>query len=407
MITPRQFRESVLAECRSYESISLTPDWPVRTDVYYAHGPLPEPCQDRSRFLAFCDFFLPASDVDAALIRAFACCPLWYVPGLPRPSWIIDSHDGQGSGKSNLVELVSELYGHAPIKTSKQELGQNLQQLTRRCLSNSGRDARIMLVDNVTGDFQSPELADLITSKHITGMAPYGHGEETRPNNLVYAITANSATVSTDLADRSVYIHVRKPEPHELAGWKDRIQTFLDRHRLEIFSDIIALLSSHVPFPGVMPSTRFPEFESVVLQPCCGDPETMAEVLDHLSNARADSNIEEDQARLIAEAFTSNIARALQSEIRQPVFIRSELANSWGRTAIADSYEYKGKPMQLIRNLAKLRLLPQVDRHLARWPTSTAKGPRHSGLAWNFLDSTETAIVLSKGENGEVVKVWA
>jgi hypothetical protein len=406
MITPRQLRESVLAECRRYESISMTPDWPVRPDVYYAHGPLPAPCPHRSRFLTFCGFFLPASDVDAALIRAFVCCPLWYVPGIPRPSWIIDSHDGQGSGKSNLVELVSELYGHAPIKTSKQELGINLQQLTRRCLSNSGRDARIMLVDNVTGDFQSPELADLITSKHITGMAPYGRGEETRPNNLVYAITANSATVSTDLADRSIYIHVRKPQPAELIGWKDRIQSYIDAHRLEIFADIIAMLSSHVLFPDVLPTTRFPEFELNVLQPACGDAETIAEVLAHLVGARADSNVEEDQARMIAELFESNIARALGTDIPAPVFIRSDLVNSWGRTAIQDSYEFKGRPIQLVRNLAKLRLLPQVDRHITRWPISSGKGIRHHGVAWGFTDTTEEAVVLYKGHENEVLKTW-
>ena len=403
--SPRQFRASVLATCERYESISVTPDWPTRPDVYYAHGPLPAPCPQFSRFNAFCAHFLPASDIDAALIRAFACCPLWYVPGLPRPSWIIDSHDGQGSGKSNLVELVAELYGHPPVKTSKQELSTNLQQLTRRCLSNPGRNARIMLVDNVTGDFQSPELADLITSKHITGMAPYGHGEECRPNNLVYTITANSATVSTDLADRSIYIHVRKPSPHELAGWKDRIQAYIAAHRMEIFSDIIAMLSAHMPFPGVAPTTRFPEYESIVLQPCCGSPETLREVLAHVSASRSASNIDEDMARLITENFRFNVAKAIGSAIEQAVFIRSELVNSWGRQAIADTYEFHGKPAQLVRNLAKIGLMRDVDRDIAHWPPEGTT--RHSGVAWCFTDSTETAIVIGRDGEGQIFKTRA
>lgn len=403
MITPRQFRASVMATCRRYESISLTPDWPARQDVFYAHGPLPAPCPNGSRFNAFCNLFLPASDIDAMLIRAFACCPLWYIPGLPRPSWIIDSQDGQGSGKSNLVELVSELYGHAPIKTSKQELSQNLQQITKRCLSHSGRDARMLLVDNVTGNFDSPEFADMVTSKHITGMAPYGHGEETRPNNLVYCITANSATVGTDIADRSIYIHVRKPTPAELAGWKERIQGYIRNHRMEIFADIIQMLSKHKPFPGVLPQTRFPEFDLLVLQPCCGTPELLEYVYNHIVGARADSNIEEDMARMISETFTANIAAALRSEIPRPVFIRSELVNSWGRRAIDDTYEYKGKPIQLIRNLAKMRLLPQVDRKITRWPTNA--DTRFSGIAWGFTDTTEQATILGRDHENNITQV--
>lgn len=402
MCTPRQLYASIIATCLRYEAISRTPDWPRRPDVYYAHGAIPPPCPRLSRLNSFVDHFLPASECDRRLIMAFACTPLWYVPGIPRPSWIIDSPDGQGAGKSNLVDLVAELYGGNPIRSSKQELSSNLQVLVKRLVSATGREARILLIDNVIGDFQSPELSDLITARSISGMAPYGRGEENRPNNLVYCITANSATVSTDLADRSIYIHVRKPSDDQKAGWKVRVQSYISAHRMEIISDIISLLSAHKPFSTPL-RTRFPEFEQTILQPCCGSPEAMADVIEHLAGARADSNIEEDQARMIAEAFDFNVAKALNSDIPRPVFLRSEVVNSWGRRAISDSYEYKGKPIQLVRNLSKIGMLKQADRAITRWPLTSARN-RFSGVAWRFTESTETCTVIGLDADGNVTR---
>jgi len=408
MAKESEFYESVRVTCHKYESYSLVPDYPRRSDVYYAHGPMPAACPDRSRFWKFVDFFLPATDEDRLLIASLACTPLWYMPGIDRPSWIIDSRDGQGSGKTNLAELISELYGHAPISTSPHELQNRMDVLLKRCLSSSGRKARVMLVDNVTGDFQSPELAELITRKDITGMAPYGHGEEVRPNNLVYVITANSATVSTDIADRSYYIHLCRPavDSDSRAGWKGRVQSYIAQHRLEIIADIIAIISGHKPFASA-PRTRFAAYEVAVLQAVCGSEETYMDVIETIKGAREESNVEQDQARAIAEVFAFNIERELRSEIAQPVFIRTELANSWGRQALRESVDFKGYPIQLIRNLAKSGFLPQIDGNIKRWPMTSRRDVRWSGIAWNFSDSTEQATVLGRDADGNVTKVVA
>lgn len=399
MVTPRQFLASIEATAYRYESISLTPDWPRRADVYYAHGAIPAPCPDRSRFRAFCNFFLPATPEDACLIAAFVCAPLWYVPGIARPSWIIDSRDGQGSGKTNLVELVAYLYGHAPIKTCKQELGQNFQQIVKRCVSGSGRLARIMLVDNVTGNFESPELSDLITSRDITGIAPYGHGEEVRPNNLTYCLTANSATVGTDLADRSLYIHLRKPQPGPgRESWKSRIQAYVDAHRLEIVSDIIAELSEHAPFDA-QPRTRFAEFEVRILQPCCGTPDAYESVLESMESARAESNVEEEQARSISEVFESELFKIGTNG--RPAFIRSEVVNSWAGRALREVCEFKGLPIQVVRNLSKIGMLPKVDREFRRIERDN-KRERHTGVMWGDNDALETVLLVYRDGEGVV-----
>ena len=400
MITPRQFMASIIATAHRYESISLIPSWPRRADVYYAHDQLPPPDPQHARFRKFVDFFCPSTEYDRYLLSAFVCAPLWYIPGIPRPAWVIDSADGQGCGKTTLVELVSQLYGHAPICTSKQELSTNLQQIVKRCVSHTGRRARVFLVDNVTGDFKSEELSYLITAKDITGMAPYGHGEETRPNDLTYVLTANTATVDADLAHRLLYIMVSRPEQtFDRASWKATVQEYIEAHRLEIVADIISLLSTHKPF-HVPPGTRFPEFETTILQPCCGSPEATREVIEHLIKVRSESNIEEEQARAIADVFDYHLQK-LGFDSSTPIFIPTPIANSWGRSALRESYDYTGLPVQLIRNLAKMGALPQVDPHLKRWPT-TSKVERVSGIAWRFTDATEAAYMLAKDQEGNI-----
>lgn len=397
MISARQFHCSVKATAHRYESISLIPSWPRRSDVYYAHDQLPAPCPTRSRLNTLLDFFCPATAIDRNLLAAFICAPLWYIPGIARPAWVIDSADGQGCGKTTLVELVAQLYGNAPIATSKQELSTNMQQIVKRCVSHTGRRARIFLVDNITGDFKSEELASLITSKDITGMAPYGHGEETRPNDLTYVVTANTATVDADLAHRFFYIMVSRPEnTMERAGWKGTVLKYIEQNRLEIVSDIVDMLSNHKPFQ-VAPATRFAEFETYILQPCCGSPEATQDTIKHLVHSRAESNIDEEQARAIIDVFQFNLEKMnLQNDA---VFIKTNVANSWGRAALRESHDYKGYPIQLIRNLAKSGMLPNVDKGLKRWPTSSGKGERWSGLAWNFRDTTEEAYLIDKKEN--------
>ena len=400
MVTPGQFFASILATCPRYEAISGTPDWPKRKDIYYTHAKLPLPCPDLSRFKKLCDFFLPASETDKLLIRALFCSPLWYVPGIPRPSWIIDSKDAQGSGKTTLVETAAFLYGSSAISTSKQEIDHDESRLTRRILSQSGRAARVLLVDNVTGAFNSGALAALITRRDITGMSPYGHGEETRPNNLTYAITVNTATFSdNDIPSRSFYIYVRRPDAElDEKSWKEKIEEYIGHYRLEIISDIIHMLSTHKRFPGVPTQTRFPEFERSILQPCCETPDNLFSVLDNVKAARADSNTEEEQARAINEVFEFE----LQSiGITGPAFLRTEIVNSWGRRALHETIDFKGYPIQLIRNLSKGGHLPLFDCDSRRINICNGK-ERCSGIGYRMTDTT-TAFHLVTRDAGGIV----
>jgi len=332
------------------------------------------------------------------------CQPLWYIRGIPRPGWIIDAHEAQGCGKTTLAELIANLYNGSPIETSKQELELRRDALTKRCLSTDGRKNRIMLLDNVTGEFASDELANWMTRQDITGMAPYGHGEECRPNNLTFILTANTATVSHDIADRCFHVFLTKP-PRTAPGhadWKQDVMAYISGNRLAIIADIIDILSRHRPFQ-TQPQTRFAAFERAVLQPCCGTDETYRDVLEYLQGNRDESDSETELARAISERFEYQIAEAINSSIQQPVFIRTEVVNSWGRQALNDiGNDTKAPPIQVVRNIAKTGAIPQIDATVKRWPVTSRKGKRFSGLAWGFSDSTDSAIVIGRDGSGTI-----
>ena len=401
MATELDLMASIRAQTRSYDAVSLVPDWPRRENVYYAHDPLPLPTGDHHYFHDFASFFLPSTHMDDILIKAMICCPLWYIPGVPRPAWIIDSREGQGSGKSMLATMIAELYGAPPLTVAKYDLERDPKEIRKRCVCAEGRNKRIFLMDNVVGLFKSPELSALMSFKTISGMAPYGHGEENRPNNFTFVITANNATVDSDLSDRCVHIFLRKPTNRK--GWVERIQSYIATNRLSIIADIIDMLETHKPF-RVKEQTRFSEFEQTILQPCAGSPKVILELGEHINETRQDGNIDDEQARSIIEAFNYHIDAL--GIAHRPVFIQTKIANSWGGQALSDTLhtERHGRnqelPVQIIRQLAALGKIPQIDLCIKRWPVSSAKD-RYRGIAWNFSDSTEDAILVHQTPSGE------
>jgi len=396
--------EGLLSDARRYEAISHVPDWPRRDDVYYAHPALPKPCPEHSRFEGFVNFFAPADDSSRVFLKAFVCAPLYYIRGIPRPLWIIDSEDGPGTGKTTIVECVANLYSGAPISTSAAELKKNFNELTKRIVSNEGRQARVLLLDNVTGTFSCSELADLVTKQDISGRSPWGRGEETRPNNLTYVITANSANIDNDLAARAYYILVKRPEWR--ADWKKAVMAYVEKHRLEIFADIVDILGAHKAFE-LPPSTRCPEFETCVLQAHCPDVEAYSQAIKMLLDQKTESNVEEEQAKRIEETIRFGLLEIDATPLVNPdlhrVFIRTEVVEDWLEKAGLGGWN----AMQTIRNLAKLELLPAINKKVRRWPHHGKD--RRSGVLWEPLGNMPqdaTARIIGKTGNRKIGEVF-
>jgi hypothetical protein len=373
--TKEEMFEGLIAEAHRYEAVSYVPDWPRRSDVYYAHQEIPAPSLTHAYFDEFIQFFSPAGDANRTLLKAFICAPIFYRDCVPRPCWILDSQAGPGVGKTTAVEILGMLYSCSPIRTSKQELKTDIQELVKRLVSSEGRNSRLLLVDNVSGTFAVPEFADLVTARSISGKAPYGRGEESRPNNLTYVITANSANLDNDIACRSFYIDFCRPASDPT--WKQRIMDFLDCHRMQVFADILDILEKHKPFPDCNPVSRFPEFETEILQAVCADMEEYEAACRAIIEARADSNVEEEGAKCIEEMLRYKLVDLGCFPDSRRVFIRSQVVDGWLAELPRGDHRMD---IQTVRNLAKSGIIRNVSPLIKRFPSKKEK--RRNGIMW-------------------------
>jgi len=376
--TKDEFFESVLADAQAYEGISHVPDWPRRPDVFYTHGVLPPPTPNHEAFNGLLQFFNPAPEY-IPFLRAFIAAPLYYEYGIPRPLWIIDSEDGQSTGKTTLVEMVAYLYGRDPIAVAQTEMLYQAPEVIKRLVTTDGRMARIFLLDNVTGDFRSRELSGMITRHAISARPPYGHTEETRPNNLTYTITCNSGTVDSDLATRAYYIFVRRGTLS--ATWKSDLQAYITQHRMQIFADIISILEGRDPeaFEGIQPSTRFPEFERLILQPMAGSFDAYADAVKVLADAKTSSNVDDDSAYMIEDIIRAELVELGIHPDQNTVFIQSNAVEAWLADGMPEATFETTNALQLVRNLSKTGMLPRVDKRKKRMISG---GRKMSGILW-------------------------
>jgi hypothetical protein len=389
-VTKEEFFSALVQEAKQFEMVSFAPHFPTRPDVFYAHDPLPAPTPNRQHFIDFMKFFEPANEEYRILLMSFFAAPAFFLKDIPRPSWIIDSEDGAGTGKTTVVEACARLYSGEPIRTNKEEIFKNTTELHKRIISAGGRMRRIVLVDNVQGNFVSSAFADMVTANSITCRPVHGRNEETRHNDLTYVLTANSAVVDSDIAQRSFYIFLKRRNLSE--AWKSEMIDYIDKNQLHIFADMFAFMESNESF-GIPPATRYPEFECRVLHAFCGDQSEYESVIQSLNKDRQTSNIEEEMAARIKETICHEIYN-LGLDPARPVFIRSEVLDTWFRDV---PMPVRGCDIKYqIRNLAKNGLLPEVDKSVSIYP-NPPKPNRRRGILWmrpdGFLASFQCEII--------------
>lgn len=410
-VTEPEFFASLLRNTRSYEAISGVPNWPMRDDVYYTHGALPPPDPKAERFLEFCQFFNPATDSDWHLLRAFVASPLYYRRGAGRPMWVIDATGGQGCGKTTMVEMVTLLYGGddpvcgepAWIDAAQLNNESTLDRNVRRLLSASGRKKRVALLDNVTGYFRCPPLATLITQSSLTGLAPYGHGEETRPNDLTWVLTSNSATLDRDLSDRSQIIKLARPE-NPKPRWAFLLIDFIKTHRLQIISDIIGILDAGPKFDFV-PETRFREWERDILVPILGDRDTWVAVTKANQQRQRDADGDIEDAATIKITVRHKLANLGINPETEVVWIQNRVLAEWIPEAIPG---FGGKTQRgctaHIKNMVKVGVLPDLTMPFDIWPHNGEN--RQRGFMFNEPLRTNTTKVSVIGMDGNgVIKI--
>jgi hypothetical protein len=199
----------------------------------------------------------------------------------------------------------------------------NMTEVNKRLISSSGRLKRVLLLDNIEGNFECAEFADMITQEAISGRPAYGRKEESRLNNIVYTITSNSARLSSDLVDRAYYIFVKKAKVTSI--WRTELTNYIKDFRYKIMADIIDILEQHVLF-DYEPTTRFPEFETQILQAFCPDIKSYQDVLAKMKIGKDDSSLDEEKIEYIKTGIRRTLINLHQNPDKR-FFVNSEILN--------------------------------------------------------------------------------
>lgn len=381
-VTQEQLFIALKENVRAYEMITPVPTWPMRDDVYYTYGRLPEPDGEHRHLETFLDFFNPADAHNSILLRAMVASPLYYKVKVDRPLWVIDSDTAQGSGKTKLAEAVARLYGSdegdegepfwVDVKSIINE--QSADRVWRRLLSSTGRRKRVVLIDNVTGFLAAPSLATLVTQGSISGLAPYGRGEETRPNDLTYIITSNSARFDRDLIARSIFVKVNRPDKPD-PNWAERLFAYIRQYRLNILAEIIDTMDKG-GYGNIETKTRFRAWERDVMAPMAGNEDARIEAIASNEELQARSDTDRERAEELRKYIKAKVERQYGQDAR--AFIPNPLLKKWFVEALPDEDRIPRNMIpQVIENWAKSGFIDELNVKIYR----NQNGVR--GFAWN------------------------
>jgi hypothetical protein len=317
MPTKAEFLAHLRAAARAYEAVETLPHWPRLPDHLYLH---PAPTGgDGGALDALLARFCPATATDRALLKAALLTPCWGGRPGARPMFLIEAEDddgegGRGVGKSTVAKAVGWQYGgHFDARP-----GEDFGRLMNRLLSTDALAQRVALLDNVkTLRFSWADLEGLITNDTINGYRLYV-GDGRRPNTLTWFVTLNGASLSKDLAQRSVIIRLKRPA--YAGAWEDEAKGFIEANRWAIFGDILALLRGKKAELGNF--TRWSSWEKEVLA-CVPDPVACQKLL---AERRAAVDADQEEADLVRGAFVAALTAVHHDPEKAVVFIPSAQA---------------------------------------------------------------------------------
>lgn len=224
-------------ERHEYSAVEIRPHWPPLQGHYYAWTQPVQKIPSNGEYLrTLIDFFDNVRDkAGKAVLLAAILTPGWGGPYGKRPAFVTTAPD-RGYGKTTVAEMVTKIWGgHISINYAQK----NDDELYQRLLSAEALTKRCCLIDNVKGTLSSGTLDQLITGEIISGKRMYS-GEASRPNTMTYIITANGVRLSRDMATRSYFIVLDKPQyrPH----WDEDLAEFVYGNMAGIIGDCIMLL---------------------------------------------------------------------------------------------------------------------------------------------------------------------
>lgn len=402
-VTKDEFFSRLLQTGKRYSGIAAAPHYPLRNDIFYTHEDLPPATGGHKTFWEFISFFNPADSTNKTILAMFVLAPLFYDGVNDKPMLLVDTIDAQASGKTSVVKMIALLYDEDPISIDLTTLGNDLGNIKKRILSAEGRRKRIVLLDNLVKTLRSPALADFITSNSITGMAPYGKGEESRPNDLTFFGTFNGASVDTDMATRCYTLQIRaveRPDP----GWASRLTAFIKKNRLQIFADALDMIKNAKP--RARKHSRFGIFDGKILSAVCRNDEEFTAADNALAKASDIANDDMELAREIDARLTSAIKSATGYSAAKAVVIPHSAVDrilSDGTSKSCSSHQ--------LRKLVRSGHLPTISKEFRALPQRTGfprtaafligldKSRGNGKINFQYIDfKNESLTVIFKGE---------
>ncbi len=308
-VSERRLFEGLKFAVRRYDSIERRPHFPTLPGVYYACT-WPDTLGDGAALDGLLDLFSPATDHDRELIRSFVYTLFWGGEPGKRPVFLAEGPDGdpmggRGVGKSDLFSYLAELVGGAVSNISARD---DISTITKRIINDRARK-RVVLLDNVKAErFSWGDFEGLITGPTVGGWLNY-IGDESRPNLLTYCVTINGASLSEDLAQRTVMIRLDRPESYDRDGqaWSDHAMGYIRENRAAIVADVAAAFAK--PAAPIKSYQRWASWTHAVLARCA-EPialqNTIIKRQDGINDDRAASN---DFGRLLARKIHAKTGR--------------------------------------------------------------------------------------------------
>jgi hypothetical protein len=221
-----------------YAGVEFLPHCPPVNDLYYVRCRLPDvplPDAGATPLQELVLRFNPETPLDRQLMLAALLTPGWGGPPGARPAFIFTSDHGRGVGKTATATVLADVWGGCMTIGAKEDW----DQVRKRLLGDDAMAKRILLIDNIKGRMSGGDIEGFITAKDLDGWKPY-HGQASRRNMLTWFFTANSPSLSRDLADRAIIIKIGAQRHGE--GFIRWAQEFVRVHRPMILAEIFEIL---------------------------------------------------------------------------------------------------------------------------------------------------------------------
>ncbi len=313
--TKREVFADMLRTVTRYAAVEELPHEPPMPGHFYACD-IP-PSGNGARLNELVNRFSPETDIDRDLILAAIVTPFWGGSGGTRPAFCITSDAGKGCGKSTLAASIGQLAGGALDVSANEDIA----TVKARLLSPEGVTKRVVWLDNVKSHRLSwAELESLITTPTISGKRLYV-GEGQRPNTLTFILTMNGVSLSTDMAQRSVIIKLRRPDYS--GTWAEETRNFIEQYRHELVADVLGFLRSLVT--ALPKHTRWGDWERDILARLPEPSEAQAVIRERQVGVDVDG----EESALIEEFFSKQLTSFGYDTKTDRVFIPSRVAAHW------------------------------------------------------------------------------